>query len=98
MDGELAGADPKGLIREAYAMPNITEAECRTVFLEWAMTLHSDVDAIQALRILLAHYQPDHAGHYMTSLIAQGVDARRSARPIGRRKRARRGRSRIRRS
>jgi len=31
--------DPKGLIYEAYRIDGITKPECRTIFLDWALSL-----------------------------------------------------------
>ena len=31
--------DPKGLIFEAYRIDGITLPECRTIFLDWALSL-----------------------------------------------------------
>ena len=38
--------DPRGLIRESYRIEGITEAECRSIFMDWA--LGTPVDADQA--------------------------------------------------
>jgi hypothetical protein len=35
----LDEADPKGLIRESYAIEGISDAECRSIFMDWAMSL-----------------------------------------------------------
>ncbi|MCY4542331.1 MAG: hypothetical protein OXB95_08065 [Rhodobacteraceae bacterium] len=95
LNGELASADPKGLIAEAYSIEGISEAECRTIFLEWAMTLRSGIDPIQALKVLLEHYQPDCANHHMTALLAEGAASGKNARSTRRgRERTRSGRTR----
>lgn len=58
---DLTSADPKGLIRESYRMDGITGAECRSIFIDWALSLANDADTGAALRVLLGHYaQPDH--------------------------------------
>jgi hypothetical protein len=36
---DLDTADPKGLIRESYAIGGIGPAECRSIFLDWALSL-----------------------------------------------------------
>ncbi len=33
---ELSEADPKGLVRESYAIEGITAGECRSIFMDWA--------------------------------------------------------------
>ena len=35
--------DPKNLIREAYRIEGISEPECRSIFLDWALSL-KDLD------------------------------------------------------
>ena len=37
MKGDLD--DPKALIQEAYKIENITRSECRSIFLDWALSL-----------------------------------------------------------
>lgn len=60
---ELTKADPKGLIRESYAIEGITDAECRSIFVDWALSLPPGAATGDPLRALIAHYalpQPDH--------------------------------------
>ena len=51
--GEL-GADPRGLILEAYRM-DLGPEDCRTVFLDWALGLPEGAGAAE-IEALLAHY------------------------------------------
>jgi len=37
--------DPKGLIRESYRIEGIGMAECRSIFLDWALSLPDGADA-----------------------------------------------------
>ena len=53
---ELALADPKGLVRESYAIEGITDGECRSIFIDWVLSLAAGLDQAEALRVLLAHY------------------------------------------
>ena len=61
---DLSIADPKGLIRESYRMDGITLAECKSIFMDWALSVAQGVDNAAALRLLLAYYangaDPDH--------------------------------------
>ena len=34
--------DPKGLIADAYRIDGIDKAECRSIFLDWALSLSGD--------------------------------------------------------
>lgn len=64
--------DPKGLIFEAYRIEGITKAECRSVFLDWALSLSSDSDTHSSMRRLLALYGTDPA-HPMSEVISEGL-------------------------
>ncbi len=67
--------DPKGLIAEGYKIEGITEAECRTIFLDWALSLQEDTR--QAIDTLLTrHDAPDHP---MTVVLREGLQVQ--ARP-----------------
>lgn len=50
--------DPKGLIREAFAIEDIGAPECRSIFLDWALGVPPGRDAQDEARKLLAHYAP----------------------------------------
>jgi hypothetical protein len=84
MKGELA-ADPRGLIREAYRM-DLSPADCRTIFLDWALGLPNAGPA--QIAALLAHYGPRHPDHPMTAVLREGLEPG----PPRRRKPGRRGR------
>lgn len=62
--------DPRGLIRDAYAMENITGPECRTVFLDWAMS-RPDGDERAMIQALLEAY--GRADHPMTKVLREGT-------------------------
>ena len=78
----LDRADPKGLVRESYRIEGIGAAECRSIFVDWALSLPADVPQTQALRTLLAAY--GSPGHPMTALLEEGLH--RPAAPSGRRR------------
>lgn len=63
--------DPKALIREAYRIDGITEAECRTIFLEWALDSPQDVPVLA--QILLDRHAGEPADHPMTCLLRQAL-------------------------
>lgn len=65
--------DPKGLIYEAYRIDGITLAECRTIFLDWALSLPDDQDSREALVQLVARYAPDAPEHPMTQVMQEGM-------------------------
>lgn len=61
--------DPKRLIRESYRMDGIDEAQCRSIFLDWALSLPSDQPVADAVRALLARHAPEAQGHPMTAVL-----------------------------
>lgn len=65
--------DPKGLIREAYRIDGIGDAECRTIFLDWALSLPDGIEQQPALNALLALYADDHPDHPMTAVMTMGL-------------------------
>lgn len=75
----LADADPKNLIRESFRIEGIGEAECRSIFLDWALSLPVGVDAMAAIRLLLDHYAPKAAQgagmHPMIAVLVAGAQA-----------------------
>lgn len=64
--------DPKGLVREAYNIDGITDAECRSILIDWALSLPPGLDQAGAAARLLA--QKGLAGHPMTALLASAAD------------------------
>lgn len=63
--------DPKGLIAEAYKIDGITAAECRSIFLDWALNL--DGDSTAALTALLERHE--EGDHPMTQVMREGLAA-----------------------
>lgn len=71
--------DPKGLIYEAYRIEGIDAGQCRSIFLDWALSLPESEDTQDALAQLIARYGPDNPDHPMTTVLQQGQQA--AARP-----------------
>lgn len=65
--------DPKRLIAEAYRIEGITAAECRSIFLDWALSLSTEHDTNEALRALLEQYGQEADSHPMTEVMRQGL-------------------------
>ncbi|MDJ0820973.1 MAG: hypothetical protein QNJ09_04065 [Paracoccaceae bacterium] len=64
--------DPKGLIFEAYRIEGITEAECRTIFLDWALSVPAGGDARALIPQLLDRYGVED--HPMTKVLREGLE------------------------
>lgn len=67
-------ADPKGLVRESYRIEGITPGECRSIFMDWALSLKVDADHPAAIAVLLAHYGAEHPDHPMTATLRAGLE------------------------
>jgi hypothetical protein len=52
--------DPKGLIRESFAIEGIGAPECRSIFLDWALGLPAGYDVRIEASKLITYYR-DHA-------------------------------------
>lgn len=65
--------DPKGLIREAYRIEGITPSQCRSIFLDWALSLPDATVSGDALRVLLAQYGDAAPEHPMTAVMRDGL-------------------------
>lgn len=65
-------SDPKNLIREAYRIEGITDGECRSIFMDWALSL-TDPDPLPHIRTLLDRYRSDAPYHPMTAVLEQGL-------------------------
>lgn len=72
---QMSLADPKGLIRESYRIDGIGLPECRSIFLDWALSLAADTDEREALRVLLACYMPGNEDHPMTRVLTEALVA-----------------------
>ena len=75
--------DPKALIREAYRIDGITDGECRSIFLDWALSLPDEADSKKILKKLFDQYNPKHPGHPMTLVIEEGLDTSATPRRRG---------------
>ncbi len=64
--------DPKGLIAEAYRIDGITDPECRSIFLDWALSLPKDAEARPLIEVLLDRHREE--GHPMTAVLREGME------------------------
>ncbi len=67
--------DPKGLIRESYRIDGITDAECRSIFLDWALGVPSGENVTDYIVQLLDIYGPAAQTHPMTNVLTEGMAA-----------------------
>ncbi|WP_413718865.1 hypothetical protein [Silicimonas sp. MF1-12-2] len=65
--------DPKGLIYESYRIEGIGDAECRSIFLDWAISVPVGEDSCAMVRHLLLRYGGDNPDHPMTSVLQDAL-------------------------
>ena len=65
--------DPKGLIGEAYLIPGIGARECRSILVDWALSLPPDLPAQEALAVLVMRHASARPDHPMTALLREGL-------------------------
>jgi len=65
--------DPKGLIKEAYKIDGIHVSECRSIFLDWALS-YQGAPAV-GIAALLDRHADEPADHPMTSTLREGLEA-----------------------
>lgn len=70
---ELSEADPKGLVRESYRIEGITAGECRSIFLDWALSVDKGQDVPTAIARLIEEYAAANPGHPMNEVLQQGL-------------------------
>ena len=80
---ELAIVDPKGLIRESYRIEGITEGECRSIFLDWAVQVPVGAVTADYIQACLDHYAGDAPDHPMTTTLRAGLAPSPGARRRG---------------
>lgn len=64
--------DPKNLIREAFRIDGITAPECRSIFVDWALSLEA-TDHRPAIEHLLVRYGGEPADHPMHAVLREGL-------------------------
>ena len=64
--------DPKALIRESFNIEDIKIEECRSIFLDWALSLPNDVDPKKIIPLLIEKYN-DKKEHPMLLTLREGL-------------------------
>lgn len=67
--------DPKGLIRESFRIEGIGTAECRSILVDWALSLDGARDQRAALERLHTRYAAALPGHPMALLLHEAATA-----------------------
>ncbi|MBJ2152595.1 hypothetical protein [Paracoccus sp. IB05] len=69
----LEEADPKGLVRESYRIEGISLGECRSIFMDWALSVADNRKIPDALRTLIAEYCTTAPDHPMNEVLTAGL-------------------------
>ncbi len=64
--------DPKGLIYEAFRIDGITVGECRSIFMDWALSVSVE-DHTPLISALLARHRSDRDDHPMKAVLTEGL-------------------------
>ena len=78
--------DPKNLIAESYQIEGITSSECRSIFLDWALSIPLEKDSKLLISKLLIYYQEESEDHPMTLLLSSSLELKGENRRTGRRR------------
>lgn len=69
----LDEADPKGLVRESYRIEGISLGECRSILVDWALSLPLDAPMKEAIRVVMAEYAAAAPDHPMSKVLEEGL-------------------------
>lgn len=75
--------DHKNLIFESYRIKGITKSDCRSIFLDWALSLPEGQEVKAAILLMLDRYRPDHPDHPMTDVLSEGLETAQAPRRRG---------------
>lgn len=65
--------DIKGLIFDAYQIDGISAPECRSIFLDWALSYEGEAQT--GITALLERYKDEPSDHPMTATLKEGLAA-----------------------
>ena len=65
--------DPKGLIRESFRMDGIDASQCRSIFLDWAISVPMGQDPSIWIKALLDEYGNQNFDHPMTGVLRDAL-------------------------
>ena len=69
----LKQMDGRGLFDDSYKIDGITEGECRSIFLDWAIGIPAGQEPKPWLVQIYAHYQPQFPDHPMTNVLKESL-------------------------
>ena len=75
-------ADPRGLILEAYNIEDLSEKDCRTIFLDWALGVPAESDMARLMSELAGHYVDLNPEHPMSMLLNENTGSTKNVRSL----------------
>ncbi|MEE9454034.1 MAG: hypothetical protein V3V13_06595 [Paracoccaceae bacterium] len=86
MQDDISQIDARGLIADAYQIEGITLADCRMIFLDWALGIPGDRDMSEPIKQLLNRFAATAPTHPMTSILNDAIE-RKAIPRVSRRRR-----------
>ena len=75
--------DHKNLIFESYRIDGIEKSDCRSIFLDWALSLPDGQDTKAAIEAMLDRYEKVNEDHPMTEVLREGLETAKAPRRRG---------------
>ena len=69
----LKEMDSRELFEDSYKIEGITEGECRSIFLDWAIGIPAGQEHKPWLELIHGHYQPKFPEHPMTKVLSESL-------------------------
>lgn len=69
--------DKRGLIYESYKIKNISNSDCRSIFLDWLLGLDEKLDPIEEIKKLYERFSEDFKNHPMTLVLREGIQVKK---------------------
>lgn len=65
--------DPKGLIKDSYLIEGISASECRSIFMDWALSSPQQADTKEQILALLKRHASNAQFHPMTQILKDAL-------------------------
>ena len=64
---------PKGLLADSYRIAGISAEQCRSIFVDWALSMPADRTDGTSIRALLDQHGAQAPDHPMTQVLKEGL-------------------------
>ena len=65
--------DPKGLIEDSFRIDGVTAEECRSIFVDWALSIPLNSDSSVLIKVLLERHEQENPNHPMSVVLREGL-------------------------